>query len=142
MGKWNDFCLSTPDANARSRDPSSRSVDPLRPASGKAVAPRLESLGNLAEAPQRQGGVPMLREPQLDNSAPWKQRFRAPVIASTQIARLAPTRGLVVSNRSGVYQLYAWDVPSGELRQLTSRPEGVSSGVISQEGRYVYYLND
>ena len=46
----------------------------------------------------------MVREPQLDNSGPWKQRFRAPVIASTQIARLAPTRGLVMRNRSGVYQ--------------------------------------
>jgi hypothetical protein len=84
----------------------------------------------------------MVREPQLDNSAPWKQRFRAPVIASTQIACLAPTRGLAMSNRSGIYQLYTWDVPTGKLQQLTSRPEGMPSGVISREGRYVYYLND
>jgi dipeptidyl aminopeptidase/acylaminoacyl peptidase len=84
----------------------------------------------------------MVREPQLDNSAPWKQRFRAPIVARARIARLAPTRGLVMSNRSGIYQLYTWDVPTGELKQLTSRPEGVSSGVISREGHYVYYLND
>jgi hypothetical protein len=58
----------------------------------------------------------MVREPQLSNSAPWKQRFRAPVIASTEIVRLAPTRGLVMSNRSGIYQPYTWDVSSGELR--------------------------
>jgi hypothetical protein len=44
----------------------------------------------------------MVREPQLDNSAPWKQRFRAPVIASARIAGLAPTRGLVMSNSSGI----------------------------------------
>ena len=84
----------------------------------------------------------MLREPQLDNSAAWKQRFRAAVIASARIARLDPTRGLVVSNRSGVYQLYAWDVPTEELQQLTSRPEGMPFGVISRDGRYVYYFND
>jgi hypothetical protein len=84
----------------------------------------------------------MLTEPQLDNSAPWKQRFRATVIASTRIARLAPTRGLVMSNRSGIYQLYTWDVPTEELQQLTSRPEGMPFGVISRDGRYVYYFND
>jgi hypothetical protein len=72
----------------------------------------------------------MVSEPRLDNSAPWKQRFRAPVIASTQIARLAPTRGLAMSNRSGIYQLYTWDVPTGKLQQLTDRFEGLLYGVI------------
>jgi hypothetical protein len=84
----------------------------------------------------------MIREPRLDNSAPWKQRFRAPVIASTQIARLAPTHGLVTSNRSGVYQPYSWDVPTGELRQLTDRFEGLLYRVISPNGRYVYCFAD
>ena len=84
----------------------------------------------------------MVREPQLDNSAPWKQRFRAPIIARARIARLAPTRGLVMSNRSGIYQLYTWDVPTGELRQLTDRFEGLLYGVISPNGRYVYCFAD
>jgi len=84
----------------------------------------------------------MVREPQLDNSAPWKQRFRAAVITSTRIARLAPTRGLAMSNRSGIYQLYAWDVPTGELRQLTDRFEGLLYGVISPNGRHVYCFAD
>ena len=84
----------------------------------------------------------MLVQPQLDNSAPWKQRFRAPVIASTRIARLASTRGLVMSNRSGIYQLYTWDVPTGELRQLTDRFEGLLYGVISPNGRHVYCFAD
>src|SRR4029453_18794048 len=84
----------------------------------------------------------MVREPQLDNSAPWKQRFRTPRIAGARIARLEPTRGLAVSNRSGVFQLYTWDVLTGELKQLTRRPEGMPSRVISREGRHVYYLND
>jgi dienelactone hydrolase len=84
----------------------------------------------------------MVREPQLDNSAPWKQRFRAPVITSTQIARLAPTRGLVMTNRSGIYQPYCWDVPTGELRQLTDRFEGLLYRVISPNGRYIYCFAD
>jgi dipeptidyl aminopeptidase/acylaminoacyl peptidase len=47
-----------------------------------------------------------------------------------------------VSNQSGKYQLYAWDVPTGELRQLTDRPEGILFGSISPDGRHVYYLAD
>ena len=84
----------------------------------------------------------MLREVSLADDAPWKQRFRAQTILGTQIARAAPQRGLVTSNRSGVYQLCAWEVPSGELRPLTHRPEGVLSGWISPDGRYVYYHHD
>jgi WD40 repeat protein len=41
-----------------------------------------------------------------------------------------------------VYHLYAWDVPTGELRQLTDRPSGVVNGSISPNGRSVYYFDD
>jgi len=78
----------------------------------------------------------------LDGDAPWKQRFRLARAISTQLARAAPTRGLAVSNLSGVYQLYAWDVATGDLRPLTSRPEGQLTGVLAPHGRFVYYLND
>lgn len=84
----------------------------------------------------------MLQDICLDDAAPWKQRYRAPMIPWTQLAKAAPTRGLAVSNRSGVYQLYAWDVPTGVLQQLTDRPEGTLSGGISPDGRSVYYLED
>jgi Tol biopolymer transport system component len=47
-----------------------------------------------------------------------------------------------VSTQSSVCQLYAWDVPTGELRQLTDRPEGVLFGGLSPDGCYVYYLED
>jgi dipeptidyl aminopeptidase/acylaminoacyl peptidase len=84
----------------------------------------------------------VLKKLQVDDNAPWKQRFRAPVVQWTQTAKAAPSRGLAASNKSGTYQLYAWDVPSGELRQLTDRPEGQLFGVISPDGRHVYYLDD
>src|SRR5215831_18231814 len=72
----------------------------------------------------------------------WQRRFRAPVVLWTQSAALAPERALAVANPTGVHQLYAWDVPTGTLRQLTNRPEGMLFGWISPDGRYVYYLDD
>ena len=84
----------------------------------------------------------MLTKLHLDDSALWKQRFRTPAILVTQLANAAPQRGLVVSNKSGMHQLYAWDVPTGALRQLTERPTGISFGRLSSDGRWVYYLDD
>jgi dipeptidyl aminopeptidase/acylaminoacyl peptidase len=84
----------------------------------------------------------MITDLQLDDKALWKQRFRAPVVAWAQIARANPTRGLAVTNSTGKYQLYAWDVPSGTLRQLTSWQAGLQYGEISGDGRYIYYMDD
>src|SRR5919202_2745739 len=83
----------------------------------------------------------MTEETRTDDAAPWKQRFRAPVTFAG-LAQANPARGLATSNRSGVFQLYAWDVTSGELRQLTDRPEGKAFAYISPDGRFVYYLDD
>jgi dienelactone hydrolase len=79
---------------------------------------------------------------QVEENAPWKQRYRAPVIAWTQLAQGMPARGLAVSNRSGSFQLHAWERASGELRQLTDRSTNVFQGWISPDGRWVYYLHD
>ena len=57
----------------------------------------------------------MLKELHVDDLAPWKQRFRAPIIRGTQLAKSMPTRGMAVSNKSGVYQLYTWDISTNEL---------------------------
>src|SRR4030042_3375134 len=84
----------------------------------------------------------MLKPMQLDDNALWKLRYRAPFIASAQIARANPARGLVTSTATGHYQLYAWDVPSNDLRQLTFRPQGTAFGVISPDGRYIYHMED
>jgi hypothetical protein len=84
----------------------------------------------------------MLTSLQVGDNARWKQRFRAPVIVWTQVALANPTRGLTINNTTGTFQLYAWDVPSGALRQLTERPAGILFGALSGDGRYVYYLDD
>jgi len=84
----------------------------------------------------------MIKEPLLDKDAPWKKRFSAPVVLYTQLAKGAPSRGLAVGNQTGTMQMYAWDVLTGKLRQLTTRPEGVLFGEISQDGRHIYYMGD
>ena len=84
----------------------------------------------------------MLQQPQTEYHAPWKQRFRAPTIPWATIAENEPARGLVMTNTGDSYQLYAWNVPTGELTQLTHRDEGVPLGILSPDGRYVYYLDD
>ncbi len=78
----------------------------------------------------------------LDDSAPWKARFRAPIVAATQIAAQNPARGLAITNKSGIYQLHAWDVATGDLKQITHQPAGVVNGGISPDGKYIYYHQD
>jgi dipeptidyl aminopeptidase/acylaminoacyl peptidase len=78
----------------------------------------------------------------LSPDARWRERFRVPVVASTQIARMNPACGLALTNRTGIYQLHAWEVESGELRQITNAPAGVLFGGISPDGNHIYYLQD
>ncbi len=78
----------------------------------------------------------------LSADAPWRERFEAPAFLMTQVARLDSTRGTAVSNESGIYQVYAWDVETNERRQLTHRAEGVIMHWLSPDGRYIYYLQD
>lgn len=84
----------------------------------------------------------MLTNLQIDENARWKQRFRAPIVAWTQVAPANLTRGLALTNASGKFQLYAWDVSLGALRQLTDRSTGLLFGELSGDGRYIYYLDD
>jgi dienelactone hydrolase len=84
----------------------------------------------------------MLKPIRTDPQAAWKQRFRVPAIIGSQVARNNPARGLICSNRSGIFQLHAWDIPSGKLQQLSDEPHGALIGAISPDGCYVYYPLD
>lgn len=83
-----------------------------------------------------------MKELDLRPEAPWRQRFRATDILSAVVARQNPERGLVCTNKDGIYQLYAWDIPSNELIQVTQQSAGVYLGIISPDGKYIYYLQD
>src|SRR5262245_26354761 len=84
----------------------------------------------------------MLKELNVSDNAQWKQRFRASNIAWSTIAGANPARGLVCTNKDGIFQLYAWDVNSGQLTRLTNQPAGVVAGAISADGKSVYYHHD
>ena len=77
-----------------------------------------------------------------DNEPAWKVRFRVPVIRRAQVAASAPERGLITSNVSGTFQLHVWEVLSGRLRMLTNRRTGITAGLLSPDGRSVYYHDD
>jgi dipeptidyl aminopeptidase/acylaminoacyl peptidase len=72
----------------------------------------------------------------------WKERFRTRVVSWTEPARARRNRALAASNRTGVTQLYAWEVGTPDLRQLTDRPDGTPAGTISGDGRFIYYVDD
>jgi dienelactone hydrolase len=76
------------------------------------------------------------------DDAPWKRRFRAWRVYGSSIAADNPGRGLVFSNRSGMNQAHAWDTASGEIRQLTQRPNGLAVAYLDPLGKHVYYLED
>lgn len=78
----------------------------------------------------------------LSDTADWRARFRAPSIANMQLAGKNTSRGMIATNRSGITQLYAWDVKTGNLRQLTNKPAGMVAGAISPDGKYIYYHDD
>ena len=78
----------------------------------------------------------------LSPEANWRKRFLATDIFWAVTAKQNPKRGLVCTNKDGIYQLYAWDVSSGELVQVTHQPAGVLTGIISSDGNHVYFLKD
>ncbi|MBA2570430.1 MAG: S9 family peptidase, partial [Chloroflexi bacterium] len=47
-----------------------------------------------------------------------------------------------MSNRTGVGQLYGWDLMTGDLHQATDRPAGTVTGTISGDGRWILYVDD
>jgi dienelactone hydrolase len=85
----------------------------------------------------------MLPPLRLEDGAPWKQRFRTPVISNVQLAMRAPARGLIASNQTGALQWYAWDTPTNALRPLTATPGGHPPFMmLSPDGRWAYFLQD
>ena len=62
----------------------------------------------------------------IDTSAttPWKERYRAQVIAQAIIAPGNPRRGLAATDPDGLLQLHAWDTETGVLQTRTDLPNG------------------
>lgn len=84
----------------------------------------------------------MLKNLDLSDDAIWKKRYRTPMVMWSRIAKQNSKRGVVCTNRDGIYQLYAWDVETGELQQRSNQAVGVIFGNISADGNTIYYLQD
>ena len=72
----------------------------------------------------------------------WRDRFRAGAITSASRARANPGRGVVISDRDGNDEAYAWDVETGELRRLTDSGTAVIEAAITPDGSSIVYLRD
>ncbi|MFD9919493.1 S9 family peptidase [[Kitasatospora] papulosa] len=81
--------------------------------------------------------------PEQEQEPPqWEQRFRAARVSLPDWAEDAPDRALFVSNATGTYELYAWDRATGKQRQVTDRPNGTTDGVLTPDGRTVWWFAD
>src|SRR5438093_1274386 len=63
----------------------------------------------------------------------WERRFRAPKMTLPHWSRSAPDRTAFASNESGVWQVHAWDVATGERRKISDHPVGVTHGISTLE---------
>ncbi|MFX1533929.1 MAG: prolyl oligopeptidase family serine peptidase [Promethearchaeota archaeon] len=79
---------------------------------------------------------------QLEDSAPWKQRYRAIQVLASLNARNNPQRGLLFLNAKDSYQWYRWDLESREINMISEIPQEVFLCFLSPDGEYIYFLED
>ncbi len=72
----------------------------------------------------------------------FRRRFSAARITLPSPARDAEDHAVYVSNASGVYELYCWDLASGEQRRATDRPDGTVAGDLTADGETLFYFDD
>lgn len=78
----------------------------------------------------------------LISKSKLNELFKIANVQYVFVAHDAPHRAIIVSNRSGNYQLHAVDLKSGYERQITHKKGGALFGSISPDGQYVYILNE
>ena len=72
----------------------------------------------------------------------WKRRFSAPRIDDVRWAGVAPDRLGVVSTESGSSQAWAWDLASGERRQVSSGGVGAEEVHVTPDGEAIVWWLD
>jgi dipeptidyl aminopeptidase/acylaminoacyl peptidase len=72
----------------------------------------------------------------------WERRFRAPISFLPEWSPHAPDHVVYASNESGVWQVHAWDVPTGSRRVVTDNPVGVIDGTPTLDGEGVLWFQD
>jgi len=72
----------------------------------------------------------------------WKRRFTAPRIGEVRWADAAPHRLGVISTESGSSQAWAWDLASGERRQVSSGGVGAEEVHVTPDGGAIVWWLD
>lgn len=85
-----------------------------------------------------------MKEVQTNEDAAWKQRYQLPTVAWTRTAWQKPEQTMLVSDKSGIFQLHAVDRATGTINQITKDEAGVPffEVALSPDGRFFYYLQD
>ena len=80
---------------------------------------------------------------QIDDSAPWRRRFRCRRLGSVCLAPGNPARGIVQANWDGPeIQVCIWDIASGQLRPLATEHGALSFAWLGPDGAHCYFLQD
>lgn len=72
----------------------------------------------------------------------WRGRLTAVRMTLPQPARDQADHTVLVSNASGTFQLMTWNAGGGEPIQATDRPNGTTTGVLSADGRSLWWFDD
>jgi hypothetical protein len=82
----------------------------------------------------------LFADPELERR--WRQRFSAVRISLPGWARDAPGHTSYVSNETGRYEVYCWDVADGSQTVATERPDGTTHATLSADGRELWWFDD
>ena len=72
----------------------------------------------------------------------WRQRFSATRMTLADPSRDEPGHATYMSNASGAFQLYTWDVDTDTHHQATDRPAGTVHGTLSADGAELWWFDD
>lgn len=78
----------------------------------------------------------------MSDTAPWKVRFTAPRIADLRWSPQAPERLGVVTNESGTWQAWSWDLATDERRQASHAVVGAEEVHVLPDGSGVVWWDD
>jgi dipeptidyl aminopeptidase/acylaminoacyl peptidase len=78
----------------------------------------------------------------VDAAPDWEVLFRAPLVSFPDWSPHAPDRLVYASNEPGAWQVFVWDLASGDRRQVTDHPVGVVDGTPTLDGSGVLWFQD
>jgi dienelactone hydrolase len=72
----------------------------------------------------------------------WERRFRAPKMTLPQWSQSAADRAVYTSNESGIWQVHAWNIGTGDRRRVSEHPVGVTAGQPTVDGAEVLFWQE